>query len=166
MMGRREVHRYSLDSGTGTQTITDNLNRNLDLSGCQAISVRMVITAADTDAADELEVALQASFDGTEWDDRIRFEPVLGDTSPSASAPEVRVATIQQKVDMASTEEMYEETDSAGADLTPGSVRNGTFPPPARDENGRIVSWRLKIDVTDADSNAGYEGTIYVYAFR
>ena len=94
----RVMHEYTLATGAGSKTggsaITSELYPYLDLSALKAIVVVVSLTAAAEDAGDILDVALQETLDGVTWNDRCRFPQLLGNLSPSASAPETYQQTI------------------------------------------------------------------------
>lgn len=164
MANTRFIHSYSLNSGTGTQTILSTLDP-IDLSRAQALSVVASLTTTDTDSVDTCAIILQSTWDNVNWDDRLRLLNFTGDMSASSLAPEQGVGAVQQFQPLVTTEEVLEPTGSAGAaGLVAGTVRNGPFPPNFRDATGRHSAWRLKIVVTDADSDASFIGTIQVYA--
>lgn len=170
-MSLRKIHTYALNSGAGTQTLLSPLNP-YDLTRALALHVRGSITkAATADAGtDVLDVRLQSTSDrGATWDTRARLQ-FDGSTSPAAGTPETKDATIQPVGTLADTEESGEPSGSLGAtDLAAGAVRNGPFPNRYRDpaaaapgELPVFTAWRLRIDVTDANNNADFEGTLEV----
>lgn len=166
-MPTSHCHTYTLDTGAGSKTgasaITSNFNPGR-FGHYDALTVYLNVTKADTDAADVLDVALQETRDGVTWHDRARFANVTGDLTASATAPEVRRLVVQQFGSFADGEEELEPSGSAGGTrLTAGTVLNGPFPPLLRTGGTRQSSFRLYIEVTDADNDADFEGTIDVY---
>jgi hypothetical protein len=162
-----KVHYSTFDTGTGNQTLTYELNE-IDLSFATALLIEAKVTKADTDAADELHIRLQETTDRVVWNTRARLTKFTGDQSPSVTAPEYQRATLNQFVDLASTEEAYEPSGSAGAtDLAEGSVLNGPFPGIYRDATARkrMPNWRFTVTVSgDANTNADFEGSLKLWA--
>jgi hypothetical protein len=149
-MGRlitRRVHKEVLSAVAATTTT--NLWEYLDLSHAESLTLEVKITAAGTAAGDILNVSLEDTVDGSNWNTRIRFDDLLG----NMTEPEIRRATIHQSGDLASTEEMYELTSSTGAsEIAEGSVVNGPFPGICRTSAGPTPSWRLVYEVTSASA--------------
>lgn len=165
-MPLRKVGEYAFNTGPGGQTLNQEL-APLDLSHADLISVDLVVTKADTDVADTLNVYLQDRRTGGTWNDRAALTTITGDLSPSVTAPEVYNANIQKFGTLSDDEEESELSGSAGASrLTAGTVRNGPFPGLYRvaGYDGPRASWRIQLVVVDADNDADFEGTVTVYA--
>lgn len=167
MQKERKIHSYALNSGTGSQTLT-SLMDPLDYSGFSSLTVRSSLVATDTDAIDTCVIRLQTSADPVTgiWNDRICLESFTGDMSASSTAPETKQATVFNSDVLASVEREFEESGSlGGASLAAGAVQNGAFFPsiynPATD--ARMATCRLRIAITDADSDASFIGTIDVW---
>jgi hypothetical protein len=165
-LASRRVCKYTLDTGPGSQTILVNLD--VDMARGFAILGELLVTKSVTDAIDTLDVRLQScnSADAANpvWNTRARFAQILGNMTTSASAPEIRDIALQKFGTLSDGEEAYEPSGSAGgSDLAAGSVLNGPFPGPRRTSAGRQPSWRLKIDVVDADADADFEGAITLW---
>jgi ribosomal protein L31 len=160
-MGRlisRKVHKESFTAVA--VTTTTNINQYLDLSNAEALTLEVKITAAGAAAGDILNVSLEDTVDGSNWNTRIRFDDLLG----NMTEPEIRRASIIQIVSLASTEEMYETTGSTGATETPeGSVVNGPFPGICRTSSGITPAWRIVYEVTSA-SAPSFTGTATLIA--
>jgi hypothetical protein len=90
------------------------------------------VTAAATDAADTLDVAVQTLLDGTNYVDVVAFTQCLGNGGAKRYAAKVLAGDSQN---------MFE----ASAALAAGTVRN-------------IVgdAWRVKYTQVDADNNASF----------
>ena len=141
----RRIHKESFSAIDAT-TITE-ISEFMDLSNADALTLEVKVTTAATAAGDILNVSLEDTIDGSNWNTRIRFDDLLG----NMTEPEIRRATISQTVDLASTEEMYETTGSTSATETPeGSVVNGPFPGICRLSTGPTPAWRIVYEVTSA----------------
>lgn len=164
-MALRQVHTYAFDTGTGSQTITNDLPP-FDMSWADIIQATLVVTKADTDAGDTLNVYLQSRDQSGVWKDRIAFTQVLGNLSPSAGSPKVYDAAIQKFQDLSDDEEEKEVAPgSTGSHITAGTVVNGPFPGRyMAGEDPPYTGWRLVLDVVDADADGDFEGSIYINA--
>lgn len=166
MPAASRVAKYTLDTGPGSQTLLVPID--VDLSRGDEILIELELTKAQTDAGDTLDVRLQdcTSLTTAEvWNTRARFAQFIGTVTVSAAAPEVRRLALQAYGTLPDTEEAYEPSGSAGAaEIAAGTVLNGPFPGVRRlSAGGRKQSWRLKIDVVDADSDGDFEGRITVW---
>ncbi len=170
-MALRNIFDYALATGSGTQTI--NVNVEQDISRSQAIRIVLNLTGAGTDGGDTLDVRFQETpDDGTTWDTRARFEQFLGTASVSAAAPERRIATIQARIPIDSTEEYYEPSGSAGAaEIGAGVVINGPFYAHLPRPDGRLIGqrvhgnrYRINIAVVDTDADGGFTGSIRIWS--
>lgn len=156
-LASRNVFDYAFGPLTADTTVSMN---PYDLSHAEALVCELIVSAAATAAGDILDVRIQNTFDGTYWNTVIRFDAILG----NVTEPEIRRATVNQVVDLASTEEQYETTDSTGAtDISAGTVRNGPFPPPYKTAAGRQPNWRVFFDITSA-SAPSFTGTLKIAA--
>ena len=154
----------TFDSGTGSQTLTNSFD-GLDLSEAPSLTLRVEFTKLDTDAADTCDVTLQCTHDGgTTWDDRIHLKQVLGDMTGSATAPEVREATIYQEPGQGlhpSVSNREPSGSSGGVVLLAGETLDGPFPVKQRTAaSGSVAAWRVRTVIVDADSDADFEGKI------
>src|SRR5881394_3265778 len=157
-MALRNIFDYALSTGAGSQTI--NVNLEHDISRSQAIRIALNLTGAGTDAIDTLDVRFQETpDDGTTWDTRARFEQFLGTATVSAAAPERRIAVIQARIPIDSSEEYYEPSGSAGAsEIGAGVVINGPFMANLHKGSASLPGqqihgnrYRVNIAVVDAD---------------
>lgn len=138
-----------------------NLLPPLDYSGFQSLRGELVVSAVADDDTDLLAVRVESlAQDGATWNTRMAFPLIAGDASLS-SGPEVRIMNVQNRVVIDSTEESYESTGSDGAAaVSPGSVRNGPFPPRYRTTAGLQPNWRVVWDVTDGSGDADFTATL------
>lgn len=151
--------------GTGSATVNVELDK-LDLSRGELIRMEVVLTAADTDAGDLLNIYLQNRWQSNIWMDRIASHQFLGTLSPSAGSPEVREYTLSKFGDLTDSEEADEPYGSAGAShLTAGTVRNGPFAPRYRNPGvGTETGWRVSlVQVNTSTADAAFAGTVYLY---
>lgn len=155
---------YALNSGTGNQTFTQNLNPGR-MSRYDELEVQAYLTTCDTDAADILDIALQESTDGgVTWNDRLRLSNIFGSYTASSTAPKVLTGVVKQERFLTDLTE-WEPSGSNGASrLTPGTCLNGPFADAKRTAAGPQASWRLYIATTDANTNASFIGTVSVIA--
>ena len=157
------VHTFAFNTGTGSQTITDELPAGLDLSRRKTIMVRVNLTKAITDSIDTLNIFFESRGSDGGWDQRIHFTELTASLSPTVGAPEKLYGTIRQIGDLTGDELEGEPRGSAGAsDLAAGTVKDGPFPGRSVDAAGQIASWRISAVVVDADGDADFEGTVYV----
>lgn len=167
MLQSTKVFEYAFTSAaSATATVTQNFP-SMDLSHAEALMLEMEITAAAAAASDTIECKLQETSNGTNWNSRARTTTIAGNATVSASAPEYVRATLNQVVDLASTEEFYEPSGSAGAsEITAGTVINGPFPGKVRSAaSGWTASWRIVLTKTDGGGNdAAFSGTVRVFA--
>jgi hypothetical protein len=165
MLTNRNVLKYDLSISTGTQTLVPDTGV-LDLSPARALTLEAIITTANTDASDTLDIRLQDTSDGVTWNTRIRLLQMIGTLSPSATAPEYQRSVVSADVLLTTPEENYEPTGSVSAtDLTAGTVRNGPFVPPLRTSAGRQPSHRIQIIATEGGaSNQSWIGKVYLSA--
>ncbi len=104
----------------------------------QAIIFELDVTAAATDAGDELDVYVQTLVDGTNWIDVVRFTQLLGNGGAKR---------FFAKITAAAAETMFE----AGAALNAGNVRNLMGD-----------AWRTKhVQVDDSTQNASFTFAVY-----
>lgn len=160
-----KLFQYTFDTGTGTKTITQDLDK-FDLSLAKALICRLFVTKADTDAGDILDVYIEERSNIVSWDPRGRFAQVLGDLSPSVSAPEELKLVISADVNLDTTEEAYEPSSPLGpALLLPGTVRNGPFAGKLYSGGLRVATHRVRLEVTEASTaNADFEGNVTIEA--
>lgn len=141
-------------------TAQENLWKYLDLSRAEALSIEVQVTDAQVAAGDILSIRLEDTFDGTKWNERIRFTNVLG----NATEPIIMRATVNQGLTLNSTEEMLVTSGSAsGSGLTAGTVQNGPFPPLLKTSAGPQPTFRINYTVTSA-SAPSFTGTIKINA--
>jgi hypothetical protein len=157
----------------GAQTLNVELNPG-DLSWYDALRVELVLTGVGAaEAGDTLDVYFQCrDASNPIWEDRVRFEQLLGTAAVSVAAPEKRSAVLQQFGTLADAEEYGEPSGSAGAArLAAGTVRNGAFPgrylvknqpDTSRGAIDRGAAWRFQIVVADANANAAFAGSLHV----
>lgn len=151
------------DTGVGTQNLNYEAG-NLDISDADWLKATLNLTKADTDAGDTANIYVQARGPNGIWNDIIAFTQVIGTLSPSSSAPEVLMANLMQAGTLSDDEEESEPSGSAGGShITAGTVKNGPLPGMYHDSSGvRGASLRVRVEVTDADNDADFEGTIYL----
>lgn len=161
MTGGRVIQDISLPAtsvGTGTKQTT--VFDPLDLSRARQMEATLKVTAAATGGSDFLDVRIQDTDDGTNWNDRIRFIAVAG----NASVPQLQRAVITNSIVLQSSEKDYiESTSTLGA----GVVINGPFPPPVRvgvTTGTRTSSWRAVFNQTDVSGTASYTAELIVRA--
>jgi len=160
-MPARRIHRQAFSFAAGGTNIT-NLDPH-DLSHALAINMELDVTTIGAAAGDILDVKLQSTRDGTEWNTRIRSHRVLGNTT----APRYFQYNLQQDVMIAQTEQAYETPDSTGqSEIGPASVVNGPFPgvrrlttTPAPGLATRAPSWRLVYVITSVGT-ASFAGNL------
>ena len=169
-MVSRKLHDSTFDTGIGTQTINVEL-APVDLSRARELLLELIVTKADTDFADTLDVKFQDTSDRLVWNTRARFTTITGDLPPTTATPLVKRLSVQQLVDLAATEESYTPSGSLdGSEPSAGSVINGPFPGIFRGQIGnaqgvgRKPNWRFSLVITDADNDADFEGTLRVFA--
>src|ERR1051326_5532720 len=144
--------------------ITVVFSAKLDIARREALSLGMVIAAALTDAVGTIAARLQFSPDGTRWDTVAYTDTVLGNATVSASAPEVRRATVCNRVYLDAPARAYEPGSSAGAtDLVAASARDQPFPAKIYASGVQVASWRVQLVQVDADSDASFGGTVAVW---
>lgn len=164
MLHTAKLFEYTLNTGAGTQSITQAFDK-FDLSYARAIVGKLTLTKADTDAGDLLDVYFEERTNTLTWNQRGRFEQVIGTASPTTSAPEERTIVISADVNLDTTEESYEDTGSlGGTSLSAGTVRNGPFMGKLYSGGAPVATHRVRIEVTDANANADFEGTITFYS--
>jgi hypothetical protein len=165
-MPSRLVFSRAFDLAAGA-TATSTIEVEGDLSYAQALLLELVVTKAEDDADDNLDVRFQDTTDRVVWNTRGRFEAIVGNATVSATAPETRRLTITQApIALEATEEGYEPSGSAGGSQpSAGAVINGPFPGKFRDATGWRASWRFQLVKTDtAGDDAEFEGTLRVWA--
>lgn len=165
-----EVAPIAFSTGVGTQEVVVSIPK-ADLSCRKALRVEMTVTTANTDATDEMVAMVQfGRVDETGaamvWDTYGLFDTVTGDQSPTSSAPYKQALVIQNRLFLESSEEAYQPTSSTsgGDPLAEGSVRNGWFPGKVFFEGVWVAALRVLLDVTDADNDASFIGSIRVAA--
>jgi hypothetical protein len=160
-----KLFEYTINTGAGTQTITQDFDK-FDLSYARAIVGKLTITNAATDAGDLLDVYLEERTNTLTWNQRARFDQILGSMSPSGTAPEERTIVISADVNLDTTEESYEDTGSTGGtSLSAGTVRNGPFAGKLYSSGAPVATHRARLEVTEAaSSDADFEGTLTFYA--
>jgi hypothetical protein len=159
-----KLFEYTLNTGVGTQTITETFDK-FDLSRARAVIGKLTLTKADTDAGDLLDVYFEERTNTLTWNQRARFEQVLGSGSPTATDPEERTIVVSADVNLDTTEESYEDTGSLGGTaLSAGTVRNGPFAGKLYSSGAPVATHRMRVVVTDADNDADFEGTVAFYA--
>jgi hypothetical protein len=152
------------------QTINTLLDA-LDLSEAKVLEAILTLSAIQTVAGSTLDVKLQAAtftdpLGNTVWDTRGRFSTVLGNQAASAASPYQEGMNISQDVDLQASERMYRPTGSnGGTELSPGTVRDGNFPPFIREglTHVRQANWRAQFVVSDVAASAGFTGNLLVY---
>lgn len=165
-MPTRRIHKESFNFGVGTNSSTTNFDSH-DLSHAQALLCELSLSTIATDAGDSLDVKIQDTVDGVNWNTRVRFPLVAG----NAAAPRAYRMVVEQAVAIAQAEQSYLDTGSTGGtEIASGSVVNGTFPgvrrisgtvPPG--QSNRTNSWRAVYARTDAGTqNANFIGTLTV----
>lgn len=166
MMQSSRVFNYDFDIPPGATSTTNILFNACDLSHAEALLLELRVTKAEDDVDDLLDIYFQETVDGTIWYDRARFTTLLGNITVSVGAPEIERLTLNQVVDLASTEERYEPSGSSGgAHITAGSVVNGPFSGKRRTSDGWLPNFRFSIVVTDAaQGDAEFEGNLKVWA--
>lgn len=160
-MPARRIHRQTFSFAAAGTNIT-SLDAH-DLSHAQAINLELDVTTIAGAAGDILDVKLQSTRDGTEWNTRIRSHRVLGNTT----APRYFQYNLQQHVLIAQTEQAYETPDSTGqSEIAAAQVVNGPFPglrrlttTQAPGLSMRTNSWRLVFVVTSVGT-ASFAGTL------
>jgi hypothetical protein len=162
-----KVLEYTINTGVGTQSITQTFDK-FDLSYCDALLCKLYITKAAEDAGDTFDVYVEERTNEVTWNQRGRFERITGDMSPSTTAPEERTLVISAKVNLDTAEESYEDTGSTGGtSLAAGTVRNGPFAGKLFSSSGppfALATHRVRLEVTDADNDGDFEGTVTIYA--
>ena len=151
-------------SGTATTNVLLPL---LDLSHSHSLLMEFEVTSAATAASDTLEVKLQETSNGTNFNTRARSNTVAGNATVSAAAPKIERLTVEQNGPLMSTEERYEPSGSAGAsEPTAGTVINGPFPGKYRTTaTGWTPNWRISLVKTDGGgSDAAFAGTVRIWA--
>lgn len=158
----RQIANIPLDISTAGTVNT--LLDPLDLSHAKAVTLVLRMSTAATDAGDTLDVKLQTTFDdptsaGAVWDTRIYPLQVTGITDVTNTY--TQVFNLSQDVDLTTAERGYVATGSTGgAELTPGTVRDGMFPPRYRNAQGPQANWRLQTVTVDAGTaNVHFVGT-------
>lgn len=169
---RRILPAFPVATGVGSQTITTLLDA-FDLSKAKSLTLVLKITGASLDHLDTLDTYFQTTFDDPTlstaiWDTRIRPLTVFGDDGTTAPGYGQAYA-VSQDVDLQSSERGYTLTGSGAgtpgqAELNPGTVRDGPFPPRFRNANGPQSNWRIQMVVVDADADANFTGTVEVLA--
>jgi hypothetical protein len=152
------------------QTINTLLDP-LDLSEAKVLEAILTLTAIQTVAGSTLSVKLQAAtftdtLGNTTWDTRGRFSTVPGNQAATPASPYQEGMNISQDVDLTTTERNYRPTGSnGGTELSPGTVRDGNFPPFLRQglANTRQANWRAQFVVVDAANSAGFTGNLLVF---
>lgn len=160
------VYSKSFDLAAGA-TETTNYEIDGDLSRARSLLLELVITEAQDDADDSLDVKFQDTTDRVVWNTRARFATIAGNVTVSASAPEVRrLALLTEGLAIESTEEGYEPSGSAGAsELAAGAVLNGPLPARFRNSTGQLAAYRFSLVKTDtAGDDAEFSGTLKVWA--
>jgi hypothetical protein len=137
---------------------TSSLWKYLDLSQAEALYIELQVTDAQVAAGDILSVRIEDTFDGTKWNERVRFANVLG----NITEPMIQRATVNQGPVLNSTEEVLTTSGSAsGSGLTAGTVQNGPFPNQLRTSAGPQPTFRINYTVTSA-SAPSFTGTIKI----
>lgn len=161
MTGGRVIQDITLPAtSTGTGTKQTTVFDPLDLSRARQLEATLKVTAAATGASDVLDVHIQDTDDGTNWNDRIRFAAVAG----NASVPTIQRAVLTNSIALQSSEKDYTESTST---LAAGVVINGPFPPPVRTgvtTGTRASSWRAVFIQTDVSGTASYTAELIVRA--
>lgn len=137
-----------------------------DLSHAYGLTMILVLTAADTEAGDTLDVKIQDRWLDGLWNTRMRFKLATGDMSPTALTPETIRLVLQNGIALAQEEQAREPSGSLGASepvvLGDGIVVNGPFPPVYRTAAGRGASWRAQLVATESGAaNINFAGTLY-----
>lgn len=148
-------------------TATTNVNLpTLDVSHCIALLLEFGVEAAAVAAGDNLECKFQTTTNGSTWNTRMRTNTVAGNATVSATAPEVYRLTMNQVVDLASVEESYEPSGSAGAaEVASGTVVNGPIPGKMRGASGWQPSARISLVKNDSGgSDAAFSGYVKIWA--
>lgn len=141
-------------------TVQVNLDRYLDLSCAEALYVEFQVTDAQLAAGDILSLTLEDTFDGSKWNQRIKFANVLG----NATEPIIQRATVNQGPVLNSTEEVLVTSGSAsGSALTASTVQNGPFPGILKTSAGPQPTFRLNYTVTSV-SAPSFTGTVKINA--
>lgn len=159
------IQEITFSYGPGSATDVHELDA-FDLSRYDVIRFEIVLTTADTDAGDTLDVRLQSTSDRIKWHTRARSTQKLGTLSPSATAPEYENLIVRQTGQLSATEEVYEPSGSAGAvEIAAGQVLNGPFPSKYRDTTERKwkPNWRIHYTFVDSDNDGAMAGVYRIW---
>lgn len=168
------IQTYPFDLAAGTANLNVDLDPH-DFSGARQLIMDVALTSvgAGGDAADTLNIYFQESAEGFDpvWSDRIASDEFNGAMTVSAAAPELRRYVIDCD-NYSGADAIYEGSGSAGGShLADGTVINGPLLPvrritPARPVGssvplvGRVARYRLRFEVTDADNDSDFQGTV------
>lgn len=166
-MALRNVASYPFVLAGGTAATVQELPP-FDLSRAKSVRLELDLTGkGSADAGDTLDFYLQEAADDLTptWDDRAHLPQFTGAMTVSAAAPVKRVMqwdTYGENIGL--TDANYTPSGSAdGARLAAGAFIGGPLLGKRRTALGQQARHRFRFEVTDANANSAFAGTVNLY---